>query len=96
VVIPNHGKLQPAAHDVLTKLTEATLQNRVVDVYCHGIEEIGSGLLLVSSASFQIPDATQARFRAFFLSSSRISDRQDNPESAHSTTNDYVPQALND
>ena len=27
---------------------------------------------------------------------SRISDRQDDPESAHSTTNDYVPQASND
>jgi len=48
----NHGKLQPAVHDVLTKINEAMLENRVVDVYRHGIEKIGSGLLSANSATF--------------------------------------------
>jgi len=82
--------------DVLTEITETMLQNRVVDISRHGIEKIGSGLLLANSVTFQILDATQARFRAFFLSSSCISNRQDDPESALPTTNDYVPQASSD
>jgi len=79
--------------DVLTEITETMLSNRVVDIFRHGIEKIGSGLLLANSITFRILDATQARFWAFFLC---ISNRQDDPELALPATNDYVPQATND
>lgn len=81
--------------DVLTEITETMFQNRVFDIPRHGIEKIGSGLLLANSATIRILDATQARFRIFFSSSRCTSNRQYDSESVLPTTNDCVPLASN-
>ncbi|KXN92165.1 hypothetical protein AN958_09257 [Leucoagaricus sp. SymC.cos] len=73
--------------DVLMEITDAMLQNRVVDFSRHGIEQVGSGLLLANSATARAFNAAINRFHRVFHSCSCIRTRPDDHESVLPVSN---------
>lgn len=76
--------------DVLTEITDAMLQNRFIDGSRHGVEKIGSGLLLANSTVIHAFGVIQVRLGRIFHLCSCVRSRPDDTESALPVSNEHV------
>lgn len=75
--------------DVLMEITDTMLQNRVIDLSRHGLEKVGSGLVVANSVAARMLVAFQTRFNRLFGSrGSRHSNKPDDNESVLPVSSD--------